>query len=380
MAVDYDVLVIGAGVVGLAVAREAALRGFTTLILERHDAIGTETSSRNSEVVHAGIYYPPGSLKASCCRLGAERLYRYAESAQVPYRRCGKVIVATSDAEVPALSDIAARASASYVNELRMLDRGEVAALEPALRSRAALFSPNTGIIDSHALMQAYLGEAEAHGAELVLGATVSRLDQRGSEWCLSIMGEADPVLTCRRVINAAGLSAVDLAGCFEGYTRPNPHQAYFAKGTYYSYAGRVPFSRLVYPVPEVGGLGIHLTLDLAGRARFGPNVEWIAAPDYTVTGDDRDQFAEAIRTYWPEVDIMGLQPEYAGVRPKLSGPNDPASDFLIEGPSDHGLPGVVNLLGIESPGLTSSLVLAEMAMDEAAPDSAKSPSESTPI
>jgi L-2-hydroxyglutarate oxidase LhgO len=359
---DFDMLVVGAGVVGLAVARAAAREGASVLIAERNRHFGAETSSRNSEVIHAGIYYPPGSLKAELCRDGRRRLYGYAADAGVPARRVGKLIVACEAAQIPLLESIAANAAACDVTDLTLLGPDEVASIEPSLRAAAGLLSPSTGIIDSHAYMLALLGEAEAQGAELVPSATISRLERSGSEWKAWIAGEAGPVLSARTVVNAAGLWATEVAGRIEGYSPAAPRATYYAKGTYFAYGGKVPFSRLIYPVPEAGGLGIHLTLDRAGRARFGPDVEWCETLAYDVDANRRAAFAQAIRSYWPDVEESLLTPDFAGVRPKLVPRGQAAHDFVVEGPGDHGLPGVVNLFGIESPGLTASLPLGEMA------------------
>jgi len=358
---DFDMLVVGAGVVGLAVARAAAREGANVLIAERNRHFGAETSSRNSEVIHAGIYYPRGSIKAELCREGRRRLYAYAAETGVPVRRIGKLIVAGEEAQIPPLENIAANAAACGVTELTLLGPREVAALEPSLRAAAGLLSPSTGIIDSHAYMLALLGEAEAHGAELVPSAAISRLERSGSAWKAWIAGESGPVLSARTVVNAAGLWASEVAGRIEGYS-PAPRATYYAKGSYFAYGGKVPFSRLIYPVPEAGGLGIHLTLDLAGRARFGPDVEWCETLAYDVDANRRSAFAQSIRSYWPDVEESLLTPDFAGVRPKLAPRGQAAHDFVVEGPGDHGLPGLVNLFGIESPGLTSSLPLGEMA------------------
>lgn len=367
MAVDYDVLIIGAGVVGLAVARAAALSGLSTLVLERNRAIGTEVSSRNSEVIHAGIYYPQGSLKARCCVAGRDALYAFAANAGVGVERCGKLIVANGDAQLAALAAIREAGLANGVRDLRLLEADELRRTHPELRADRALLSPSTGIVDSHALMHALLGEASAHGAELVLGQELARLARHRDGWAVFVAGETAPALTARNVVNAAGLSALWLAARFEGYRSGLPGPSALAKGSYFSYAGATPFRQLVYPVPEPGGLGIHLTLDLAHRARFGPNVEWVTNIDYDVDEALRPRFAEAIRGYWPDVEERRLIPDYAGIRPKIVGPGEPAADFLIETSAQHGLEGIVNLLGIESPGLTASLALADLVIAQLA-------------
>jgi L-2-hydroxyglutarate oxidase LhgO len=354
-----DAIVIGAGVVGLAVARALAVRGRETLILESHAHIGTQTSSRNSEVIHAGIYYPRGSLKASLCVAGRDLLYRFCEQNGVPHRRCGKLIVATSEEQRSMLASIQAAARANGVS-LTALDREEALRLEPDLFCVAALHSPLTGIIDSHAYMLALLGQAEAHGATLALSSEVNRMRLEADGGVLVGVNGETASLVARVVINCAGLNAPQVAQRIEGFDKEWIPHAYFAKGTYFSFAGRSSFQHLIYPVPEAAGLGVHLTLDLAGRPRFGPDVEWIDEPNYDVDTRRAETFYAAIRRYWPALPDDTLQPAYAGIRPKISGPTEPASDFRIDGPAQHGAPGIVNLFGIESPGLTASLALAD--------------------
>ena len=355
-----DCVVVGAGVVGLAVARQLAMAGRETLIVERHEAFGTETSSRHSEVIHAGIYYPAGSLKAALCVRGRDLLYGYCADRGVEHRRCGKLIVATQPAQLAELDRIEQAARRNGVGDLRLLDRNEALRLEPALDCMAALLSPSTGIIDSHAYMLALLGDAENSGASLALHSPVTRLRLAPGGVELSVSGEPAPLLRARWLINAAGLEAPALARGIEGFPAAQVPRAYYAKGSYFTLSGRAPFSHLVYPVPEPGGLGVHLTLDLGGQARFGPDVEWVEAPDYTVDPRRAERFYAAIRAYWPALRDGQLAPGYAGVRPKIAGPGQPAADFRIDGPQAHGVPGVVNLFGIESPGLTSSLAIAE--------------------
>ena len=353
-------MVIGAGVVGLACARALALAGREVVVLEAAGAIGTETSSRNSEVIHAGIYYPPGSAKAALCVKGKALLYRYCKERGVAYRRCGKLIVATAPVQVAALHNIQAQAAANGVRDLRLLTADEAKAMEPALRCVAALHSPSTGIIDSHGLMLAYQGEAEDHGAMRALQSPVTG-GEIGADGIGLDVGGAEPMqILARTVINSAGLMAQRIASGLRGFPAEKVPPCHYAKGNYYSLAGRSPFTHLIYPVPEAAGLGVHLTLDLAGQARFGPDVEWIAEIDYDVDLRRADGFYRAIRDYWPGLLDGRLAPGYAGIRPKLGGPDQPASDFLIQGPADHGIPGLVNLFGIESPGLTASLALAE--------------------
>ncbi|HVW68952.1 MAG TPA: NAD(P)/FAD-dependent oxidoreductase [Steroidobacteraceae bacterium] len=356
---DVDAIVIGAGVVGLAVARALGLRGRETLILEAEDSFGTGTSSRNSEVIHAGIYYPKGSLKARLCVAGRERLYAFCAEHGVPHRRCGKLIVATSEAQLAQLKKIQGAARDNGV-DLEWLSRAQALALEPRLVCEAALHSPATGIVDSHALMLALLGQAEGHGATLVTGSRVTGIRRDGGGGLLVAVNGEEPALRANTVINSAGLHAPQVAGLLEDFPRQHLPKAYFAKGNYFSLTNRSPFERLVYPIPEPGGLGVHLTLDLAGRARFGPDVEWVESCDYAVDPRRAERFYAAIRAYWPDLADGALQPAYAGIRPKISGPTEAAADFRIDGPEVHGVAGLVNLFGIESPGLTASLALAD--------------------
>ena len=355
-----DCVVIGAGVVGLAVARALALAGREVIVLEAADMIGTETSSRNSEVIHAGIYYPKDSLKAEFCVRGKEMLYRYCAAHGVAHRRCGKLIVATLADQVETLKEIKAKAAANGVGDLEWLSGNEATALEPNLSCVSALISPSTGVIDSHALMLAYEGDAEEKGAMIaflspVVGGEVSR-----DGIVLDVGGEMPMQLKCRSVVNSAGLHDPDLVRSFAGFPGDKVPPAYFAKGNYYALTGPTPFSRLIYPVPEPGGLGVHITIDLGGQSRFGPDVEWIDEIDYTVDPRRADKFYDAVRTYWPGMADGSLRPDYAGIRPKISAPGEPAADFVVQGPKDHGVLGMVNLFGIESPGLTASLAIAE--------------------
>jgi L-2-hydroxyglutarate oxidase LhgO len=359
---SVDAIVIGAGVVGLAVARELALAGREVVILEAEDAIGTHTSSRNSEVIHAGIYYPKGSLKARSCVAGKELLYEYCVAHGVPHRRSGKLIVATSKAQEQELLSIQQRAHANGVTDVVWMTHAQAAALEPEVSCVAALYSPSTGIIDSHALMLAYLGDAEDRGAMLALK---TRL--------LGAQGVADGFVAhtsemevrCRTLVNSAGLHAPSVARGLEGFPGKFIPPELYAKGNYYSLSTKSPFSRLVYPVPEPGGLGVHVTLDLAGQARFGPDVEWVKGIDYHVDPKRAERFYAAIRRYWPGLPDGALAPGYAGIRPKTAGPGEPAPDFEVQGPRVHGVPGLVHLFGVESPGLTSSLALAGLVLDE---------------
>jgi L-2-hydroxyglutarate oxidase LhgO len=358
-----DAVVIGAGVVGLAVARELALAGREVVILEAEDAIGTHTSSRNSEVIHAGIYYPKGSLKASTCVAGRHLLYEYCRSHGVPHRRCGKLIVATDEAQVPELEAIRAKAHANGATDVVRIRRDEALAMEPELHCVAALHSPSTGIIDSHALMLAYLGDAEARGAMLAVKSAVS--GGRARDDGIEITVEGSDPFVARTVVNSAGLRAPTVAKLISGYPAERAPRELYAKGNYYSLGRKSPFQRLVYPVPEPGGLGVHVTLDLAGQARFGPDVEWVERISYDVDPHRAARFYAAIRRYWPALPDDSLSPGYAGIRPKTSGPGEPASDFAIQGPRAHGVAGLVHLFGIESPGLTASLALARRVVSE---------------
>ncbi|WP_076998874.1 NAD(P)/FAD-dependent oxidoreductase [Variovorax sp. KK3] len=354
---EFDCAVIGAGVVGLAVARALALAGREVIVLEAEGAIGTGTSSRNSEVIHAGIYYAKHSLKARLCVEGKQLLYEYLDQRSLPFRRCGKLIVATSQPQVRQLEGIAAKARANGVDDLTFLTRDEARALEPQLECKRALLSPSTGIVDSHALMLSLQGDLEGAGGVLALKSGVARA--RCTNSAIVLTAEDGTELRCRSVVNAAGLGAPALARRFEGLSASAIPQDHFAKGNYFILAGRAPFSRLIYPVPEAAGLGVHLTLDLGGQAKFGPDVQWVDSADDLVVDPGRgDAFYAEVRKYWPALADGALAPGYAGIRPKISGPGEPAADFLIEGPEAHGVAGLVNLFGIESPGLTSSLAI----------------------
>jgi len=357
---EIECVVVGAGVIGLAVARALALAGYGVLVLELAYTIGFETSSRNSEVIHGGLYYPAGSLKAHSCVAGRQRLYAYCREHGVPHAQLGKLIVATSEIEIPGLERIAAAARANRVDDLAWLNQAQAQRLEPALRCVAALLSPSTGIVDSHALMLAYQGEAEAAGAMVVLRTPVLSGKVRDDGFDLAIGGDEPTAIHCRFLVNAAGLHAPALARAIEGVPPETIPPAYFCRGVYFTLTGCAPFRRLIYPVPVADGLGVHITLDLAGQVRFGPDVEWISSVDYTVDPARGEKFYDAVRTYWPDLRSGSLQPGYAGIRPKISGPADPAADFVVQGPEIHGVPGLVNLYGIESPGLTSSLPLAD--------------------
>lgn len=355
---EIDCAVIGGGVVGLAVARALALAGREVLVLESEGAIGTGTSSRNSEVIHAGIYYPQGSLKARLCVEGKELLYAYAAERGVPHQRCGKLIVATSPEQAGQLEVIRMKAAANGVDDLELITAQQAGEMEPQLHCVAALHSPSTGIVDSHALMLSLLGDLENAGGMLALKSPILRAECGGE--AIILMAEDGTTLRCRSVVNAAGLGAPALARRFEGLPSSAVPKEYFAKGNYFTLSGRAPFGRLVYPVPEPGGLGVHLTIDLGGQAKFGPDVQWVSSPDELVVDPARgESFYAEVRKYWPALPDGALIPGYAGMRPKISGPGEPAADFMIDGPASHGVPGLVNLFGIESPGLTSSLAIA---------------------
>jgi L-2-hydroxyglutarate oxidase LhgO len=364
---ELDAVVIGAGVVGLAVARALAMAGREVVILEAEDAIGTHTSSRNSEVIHAGIYYPKGSLKALSCVEGKTLLYEYCVTHGVPHRRSGKLIVAADESQLNELQNIQRKAHANGVTDVVWMAKEQALALEPELSCVAALYSPSTGIIDSHALMLAYLGDAEAHGAMLALKSPLNRVEAVGDGFVLHVAG-SDPIRSSV-LINSAGLKAPSVARRIDGYPENLAPRELYAKGNYYSLARRSPFSRLVYPVPEPGGLGVHVTLDLAGQARFGPDVEWVERigrkEDYAVDPRRAERFYAAIRRYWPGLPDGSLLPGYSGIRPKTAGPGEPAPDFKIQGPREHGIAGLVHLFGIESPGLTASLCLAGKVLNE---------------
>jgi L-2-hydroxyglutarate oxidase LhgO len=357
---NVDCVVVGAGVVGLAVARALALAGREVIVLEAAEAIGTETSSRNSEVIHAGIYYPKGSLMARACVEGRRKLYAYCREHDVPHRNCGKLIVATNAQEDDMLASIQGRAEANGVEGMRVLTAAEARALEPNLQCTSALFSPATGIIDSHTYMLALQGDAEAHGAMIAFHSPMlgGRVTAAGIE---VDVGGAEPMqLRTRLLVNSAGLHAPGLARKIAGMPSDRVPAAYYAKGNYFTLSGRSPFSRLIYPVPVPGGLGVHITIDMGGQAKFGPDVEWIPSIDYSVDPHRADKFYAAVRKYWPALKDGALQPGYAGIRPKIVPQGAPAQDFTITGPADHGVPGLIHLFGIESPGLTASLALGE--------------------
>lgn len=359
-----ECVVVGAGVVGLAIARRLAQAGREVIVLEAADAIGTVTSSRNSEVIHAGIYYAAGSLMARMCVAGKHQLYAYCRDRGIPFRQCGKLIVATGAADIERLGAIRAHAACNGVEDLSLLSGAEARALEPALRCEAALLSPSTGIIDSHSYMLSLRGDAESAMAAFAFLAPLLSTAVAADGFVLEVGGESPMRLFCTTLINAAGLLAAAVARGIDGMPVHLIPAAYLAKGNYFSCSAKAPFSRLIYPVPEPGGLGVHLTLDLAGQARFGPDVEWIDRIDYAVDPARAARFYPAIRRYWPTLPDDALMPSYAGIRPKIVPPAVAVQDFLIQGPSAHGIGGLVNLFGIESPGLTSSLAIADHVAD----------------
>ncbi|MFP6712448.1 MAG: NAD(P)/FAD-dependent oxidoreductase [Rhodospirillales bacterium] len=363
VAEKIECAVIGAGVIGLAVARALALQGREVIILESEEAIGMATSSRNSEVIHAGIYYDTGSLKAKLCVEGKHALYDYCESHGVPHKRCGKVIVATHDGQLDKLKALQQKAVDNDVKDLIWQDQKTTLEMEPALNAVASLLSPSTGLIDSHSLMLAYQGDAEANGTMIAFNSPVLGGEITDSGIRLDVGGETPMALDCQVVINSGGLHAQRVAGSLKGFPPEMVPDTFFAKGSYFSLSGKSPFTHLIYPIPEEAGLGVHLTLDLGGQARFGPDVEWVEEIAYEVDPSRGDKFYDAVRSYWPDLKDNALLPGYSGIRPKLKGAGNPPMDFTFNGPADHGVQGLVNLFGIESPGLTASLAIADEAI-----------------
>lgn len=362
---ETECVVIGAGAVGLAVARALALAGRETIVIERENMIGTGTSSRNSEVIHAGIYYPKGSLKAKFCVAGKGLLYDYCRERHVPHKNIGKVIVATSAEQVDKLKEIDAKARANGVEDLRFLDKAEINRMEPNVAAVGALFSPSTGIIDSHKYMETLLGDFENAGGAIVYNAPVEGGTITANGIVLRVGGAEPCNITTRYLVNSAGLYTTRFLARLENFPADKIPQQFYAKGNYFVLNGKSPFNHLVYPVPVAAGLGTHATLDMAGQCRFGPDVEWVDSPEDLVVNPERvTSFYEAIRLYWPAIQDGSLAPGYAGMRPKLQTPTGAAVDFVLQGTADHGVPGLVNLLGIESPGLTSSLAIAETTRD----------------
>lgn len=357
-----DAVVIGAGVIGLAVARSLALAGREVWVLEASSAIGTGVSARNSEVIHAGIYYAAGSLKARLCVQGRQQLYAYLATRGIAHQRCGKLLVACTPYQLDTLQATQTKALANGVEDLQWLSRTQAQTLEPELACHGALLSPSTGIVDSHALMLSLQADLENAGGQVVLNTPVQDVQLgAGGEQRHLVRAPDGTLLAARVVVNAAGLSAPTLAQSFGGLAAKWIPTPYYAKGSYFTLAGRAPFRHLVYPVPEAAGLGVHLTLDLGGQAKFGPDVEWVDAPDrLTVDSARGASFYAAVRQYWPGLPYGALLPGYAGIRPKISGPGAPAADFCIQGSLEHGVAGLVNLFGIESPGLTSALAIGD--------------------
>ncbi|HLA21386.1 MAG TPA: NAD(P)/FAD-dependent oxidoreductase [Pseudolabrys sp.] len=359
-----QILVIGAGVIGLSVARAAARRGHEVAVAEAASAIGTGISSRNSEVIHGGMYYPTGTLRARHCVAGRRMLYEFCASHGVPHRKCGKLVVATNAAELGKIEAIFAQGKINDVEGLELIGGNAARALEPELACIGALVSPETGVIDGHAYMLALRGDLENAGGAIALNTPVQGAARKGGRWAVAFGGSDAGEFEFDAIVNCAGLHAQSVARAMPDYPPTRVPRLVLAKGNYFSCAGKPAFSRLIYPTPIVGGLGVHVTLDLAGRMRFGPDVEWVAREHYDVDPARAASFYARIRTYWPGLPDGALAPDYSGIRPKLTGPSEPQADFLIDAPAQHGLPGLVQMFGIESPGLTSSLSLAEEVAD----------------
>lgn len=359
-----DCVVIGAGVVGLAIGRAMAKRGRDVIVLESETAIGTVTSSRNSEVIHAGIYYPAGSLKGTLCVRGKTMLYDYLKEHGIEHNRCGKLVVATNEAEIGVLHDVVKKAAANGCTELNWLDGSQAMAQEPGLKCLAALSSPTTGIVDSHAYMLSLQGEIETHGGAVVLASPLEGGKVQDDGLLLRVGGSEPMEVLCKTVINCAGLDAQNVMRGIDGFPTKHIPAQYYCKGSYFTLTGKAPFEQLIYPVPGQASLGCHYTRDLGGQGRFGPDAEWVEKIDYEVDPARGDSFYEQIRRYWPDLPEGALTPSYSGMRPKLQAPGEAAKDFQIDGPSVHGINGLVNLFGIESPGLTSSLALGEHVAD----------------
>jgi len=364
---QVDIVVVGAGVVGLACARALALAGREVLLLESASTFGTGVSSRNSEVIHAGLYYPNGSLKARHCVAGKRLLYEYCTQRAIPHRRCGKLLVANDEAQIAQIEKLLKNAAGNGVDDLQLISAAEATAREPALRCMAALVSPSSGIVDSHSFMLSLLGDVENAGGTAVFNTPVTggRIEQDG---IIVFAQGADP-LKARLVVNCAALGAQAVAHAIDGFPKMHIPGLRYARGVYFSISGRSPFSHLIYPLPEAAGLGVHLTIDLGGQAKFGPDVEWIDHPSYDIDASRAKAFYREISKYWPGIEHHELQPAYAGIRPKIHGPGEPAADFHIAGRETHGVRGVINLFGIESPGLTASLSIAAQVKDMASID-----------
>ena len=361
MQFDFDCVIAGGGIVGLAVARELAGQGLQTIVLEAESLPLTHTSSRNSEVIHAGIYYPPGSLKAQTCVEGKWLLYDYCRRRGIPHRNIGKFIVAVDDEDAATLERYAETAARNGVDDLEWRDEADMRRAEPAVRCKRALWSPSTGILDTHAFALALQGDFESDDGLLVCGSRVEGAAPVAGGWSVRVEGQDDPVYA-RRFVNAAGLGAVALAQRIEGLDAAHVPEAFLAIGHYYTLSGRSPFNHLVYPTAGGGGLGVHVTLDIGGQVRFGPDVTWVDTIDYSFDDSRRGRFIEAIRRYYPDLDPARLAPGYTGIRPKIAGPGAPAADFVIQGPDTHGLDNLLNLFGIESPGITAALAIARLA------------------
>lgn len=364
MTESLECAVIGGGVVGLAVARALARNGLEVVVLEAEEALGTQTSSRNSEVIHAGIYYPEGSLKGRLCVRGKEMLYAYLDSHGVDHIRCGKFVVATTEAEVAVLDTVEARARANGCDDLEWVDGPDAMRAEPGLSCLRALWSPSTGILDSHGFMLALQGDVEAHGGMVALGSPVTGGALTGHGLLITTGGKEAMEVLCMRVINCAGLGAQSVARSIAGMRPGSVPERYLCKGNYFQLSGPAPFERLIYPVPGQASLGCHYTRDLGGQGRFGPDVEWVDRMDYAVDPARAEAFYDSIRSYWPDLPDGALHPAYSGIRPKLQGPGESAKDFTIQGPDVHGVPGLINLYGIESPGLTASLAIGDHVAD----------------
>lgn len=357
---NVDAVVIGAGVIGLACARRLAAAGLETLILERESQFGQGISSRNSEVIHAGLYYPPGSLKARLCRAGRDQLYAYCRSHSIPHRQTGKLVVASSEEQVAALTLIADRAKINGCSETSLIDGSTAREMEPELNCIMALHSPKTGIIDSHALMLSLLGDLQRAGGTMAVFTAIASGEINNRAILVRTQGEDACEIRASYVVNSAGLDAPRVAASFQNLDRASIPRPCYAKGTYFTLTGKSPFQKLIYPVPESGGLGVHLSLDMQGQARFGPDVEWVQRPEYTVDSRKAESFFRAIKTYWPGCELSRLQPGYAGIRPKIGTPTDFADDFIIQSEETHGVKGLINLYGMESPGLTACLAIAD--------------------
>ncbi|HTI66856.1 MAG TPA: NAD(P)/FAD-dependent oxidoreductase [Caulobacteraceae bacterium] len=363
---DFDAAVVGAGAVGLACGYALARRGLSVVVLESERVIGQGVSSRNSEVIHAGLYYATGSLKARLCVTGRRALYAFLESHGVEFDRCGKLVVATSDAEVPVVEHLAEQGRINDVEGLAWITGAEAMTLEPALNAAAALVSPQSGVFDSHGYMRSLQGEIEDHGGAVALAAPFQRAEPvAGGGWRVRAGGKDPAELTVRLLVTAPGLDAQAVAAAIEGFPRQTIPTGHFGKGSYFALrTGKAPFARLIYPVPHPGSLGLHYRRDLGGQARFGPDLEYVDTLDYTVHPDRADEFYDHVRRYWPGLPDGALVPDYAGIRPKIHGPDEPQPDFRIDGPETHGLEGLVTLFGIESPGLTSSLAIGDEVAD----------------